>query len=1224
VSGLTITATVGTGCGVGTAQLSANTNYNAVIPFFVDGSSTQQTLNVILTVGSSTGTVGLTASPNPLGFNVATGSGVVSNNVNINFNGAPATITGLSSSTTTGQAWLQPFNSGFPGVVTVNVNPAVVTAGSYFGTVFVTTTAGQVNFSVNLNVGTTGTTGLTVSPNPLTFSVVTGSGITSQNANVTFNGSPVTVTGLTPSTNSGQGWLQASSTGITGTILVTVNPAFLSTGTDFGNILVSTVQGQVNLQVTLTTSGGGNTFGLAANPNPLNANLAFGSGATSYNVNITYNGVPATVTGVSATTTTGQTWLQPLNSGSFGTVTVNVNPTILSFGTYSGTVFVSTTAGSLSFPVNLTVGGSGTNSSGLAASPNPVTFNIPLVGSGATPQTLNVTFNGAPATITSATSISVGQNWLIATSTGTPGSLTLSINGANLTAGAYSAQVQIVTTAGTLTVPVNLTVGQGGTTGLTATPNPVFLNVPIGSGSSSQNVTITYNGAPASITGVSSSTTTGQNWLQPSVAGAAGTIVVNVFPSSLTAGSYAGTVSVQTSVGMVNFQVNLNVGTGSTSGLVATPNPVTLSSTVGGVVPSQTVTITSSGNPAAITGISSQTSSGVGWLQPFTGATAGSIVVNANTSGLAAGSYSGTVTVTTSAGTTSFQVNLTVGGGTNASGVVASPNPVSFTENAPASAGSQTITATLNGATQAITNATFTPLQIGLTFVNTSINSDGTVTLTVNGVVTTPGFYQGTLNLFTAAGNASVPVTLQFGGSTGGQGLTAAPNPVSFSAQVGGAVASQNVSITLNGFPVTVNSVTATTTTNQNWLLPSLTGTTGGVSVNVNALGLLAGVYSGTVNATTPSGVASFTVTLTVGGGGGTPSGPTAIVSPVALSPVSFQVGGAAPQPQTIAISMTGGGQLAFSVAANSLSGGVPWLSVSPNSGTTPGNVTLSINPGSLAAGTYQGSVTITVSGASNSPITLPISLTVTQPVVVAPFIVAVQNAASYLPTGLSPGLNIIIYGANLGPATPVEVPMPASATLATTLGGTQVAFDGVPAAIVSTSANRISCFVPYAVANRVTTNLTVTYNGQTSMPTAFRVVDAAPGIFTANGSGEGPGSILNQDGSVNSEGNPEAVGRAIQIFLTGEGQTTPGGVDGAITGSQLPTPVPNLPVTVTIGGVAVPAADVTFVGEAPGAVSGILQVNAIIPVGVGSGPAPVVVRVGGVASQANVTVSVR
>jgi uncharacterized protein (TIGR03437 family) len=136
--------------------------------------------------------------------------------------------------------------------------------------------------------------------------------------------------------------------------------------------------------------------------------------------------------------------------------------------------------------------------------------------------------------------------------------------------------------------------------------------------------------------------------------------------------------------------------------------------------------------------------------------------------------------------------------------------------------------------------------------------------------------------------------------------------------------------------------------------------------------------------------------------------------------------------------------------------------------------------------------------------------------------------------------------------------------------------------------------------------------------------VDSAPGIYTLTQTGSGQGAILNQNGTVNSASNPEVVGNYIQIFGTGEGQTSPQGVDGLILPSRLPLPVPNLLVEVSIGGIPIAASDINYAGEAPGEISGVIQVNAKIPAGVGTGPVPVVIKVGGVASQANVTVSVR
>ena len=56
------------------------------------------------------------------------------------------------------------------------------------------------------------------------------------------------------------------------------------------------------------------------------------------------------------------------------------------------------------------------------------------------------------------------------------------------------------------------------------------------------------------------------------------------------------------------------------------------------------------------------------------------------------------------------------------------------------------------------------------------------------------------------------------------------------------------------------------------------------------------------------------------------------------------------------------------------------WLSVSPASGTAPSTLIVSVSPASLSAGTYSGNVQIVSSGASNTPLSVAVTLTVTQP----------------------------------------------------------------------------------------------------------------------------------------------------------------------------------------------------------------------------------------------------
>ena len=64
--------------------------------------------------------------------------------------------------------------------------------------------------------------------------------------------------------------------------------------------------------------------------------------------------------------------------------------------------------------------------------------------------------------------------------------------------------------------------------------------------------------------------------------------------------------------------------------------------------------------------------------------------------------------------------------------------------------------------------------------------------------------------------------------------------------------------------------------------------------------------------------------------------------------------------------------------------------------------------------------------------------------------------------------------------------------------------------------------------------------------------------------------------------------------------------------------------VAVTLGGVPVPAQNIVYSGAAPGTVEGLTQINVVIPSTVTPGPSvPVIVIVGGVQSQAGITLSV-
>ena len=230
-----------------------------------------------------------------------------------------------------------------------------------------------------------------------------------------------------------------------------------------------------------------------------------------------------------------------------------------------------------------------------------------------------------------------------------------------------------------------------------------------------------------------------------------------------------------------------------------------------------------------------------------------------------------------------------------------------------------------------------------------------------------------------------------------------------------------------------------------------------------------------------------------------------------------------------------------------------------------------------------------------------------------------VFDAATESAMPLSPGKVAVIYGAGLGPSTLAEFQLNGSNTIAAQLAGTIVMFNGIAAPLIYTSATQIGAIVPYGVTGN-TAQVAVSYGGQTSTAVTVAIAASAPGIFTLTETGAGQAAAVNQDGTINSAINPAKIGSFISLYATGEGQTTPAGVDGQLATSGLPHPL--LSVTATIGG---QPASVSYAGAAPGEVAGLMQVNVQIPAGIQTGGyVPVVLQVGNAASSPGVTIAVR
>jgi uncharacterized protein (TIGR03437 family) len=236
-------------------------------------------------------------------------------------------------------------------------------------------------------------------------------------------------------------------------------------------------------------------------------------------------------------------------------------------------------------------------------------------------------------------------------------------------------------------------------------------------------------------------------------------------------------------------------------------------------------------------------------------------------------------------------------------------------------------------------------------------------------------------------------------------------------------------------------------------------------------------------------------------------------------------------------------------------------------------------------------------------------------------------DAASQHADPVSPGKIVVIYGARLGPSQLIQNE-PKSGQISTELSGTTVSFNNFAAPILYTSATQVAAVVPYTVmldpyieGIASTARVSVTYQGQVSADFTVPVATTAPNLFTSNQAGWGQAAAINAvDGTVNTPVNPVQVGGYISLYVTGEGQTLPAGVDGKLAASEPAHPV--LPVSVTVGGIQ---AQVQYAGSVPGQVAGLSQVNVQIPSGVQPGGyVPVILEVGDRTSGTAVWIAVR
>ena len=1101
----------------------------------------------------------------------------------------PAQTVQLSAATatsftvaSTNAAWLTvaPSSGTTPATLTLNASAAGLTANTYQGSVTVTGGGTTLTIPVTFAVSASATSAITASPSSLIFGqTLGGAGFGGKSVRL----STAAATSFTAASNAS--WLTVNPSSGTAPMNVTVyaSAAGLAANTYQGSITITAAgMTAVTIPVTLTVSAG--TVPITAAP----SSVSFAQTQNGVVPEQTVQLSAAIPQDFSAGPSVSWLFVLPIAGTTPASLRLSASPAGLAANTYQGSVTVIGGGATLTIPVTFTVSADGVGGA-ITAAPIPVSFAQTL-GSAAPPaQTVQL----SAATATSFTVASTAGWLTVAPTSGTtPTALTLNASAAGLAANTYQGSVTVTGGGTTLTIPVTFTVSGSGTSAITAAPSSVSFVQTVGAAPPSPQ-TVQLSGGDG--TGFTTASTSSWLNVSPASGSTPATLSLTVNAAGLTAAVYQGAVTVTTGGTTLSIPVTLTVSSVGTSAIAASPAAVIFSQIVGQNAFSVQNVQLSAAIPEDFA-----VSYNVPWLSvlPASGTTPATLTVSA-AGGMTAGTYQTAITVTGGVSPVSIPVMLTVSTAPNA--ITASSASISFSQVL----GGTTPAQTVQLSSPSPTNFTISNTSIWLTAAPASGTTPASLALSVNTSGLTAGTYQDTVTVAGGAAPVTIPVTLTLTTDT----FAAAPASLSFAQTLNGtAPGSQTVQLT-SSVPRNY-----TASSSSPWLSvgPASGTTPASLTVTANGAGLALGTYQGSITVNGAGAPFTIPVTLTIAAATG------AIFSPATLAFSYAGAGSQTPPAQTVAVTSPGS-QFAFTAAATAAAGGT-WLSVAPASGTTPASLAVSVAPAGLAAGRYSGLVTVTPTDTAIPAQTLAVTLTVSGSSGGTVFVRSILNAASLLPGPIAPGEIITLTGAGLGPATGLGPGRLASGAVDTLRGGTRVLFDGVPAPLLFVRADQINAIVPYNVYGRTGTNLQVEISGLASDPIGLRAVNTSPALFSADGSGRGQVSIVNQDGTINSPSAPAAIGSVISLYGTGEGQTAPPGQDGRIVSTDLRTPIG--PVSVKIGGVA---AEVRYVGSAPGQVSGLFQLNATVPAGLVANPQTAVeVRIDGVPTQFGITMAVK
>ena len=889
-----------------------------------------------------------------------------------------------------------------PHRITLIANPTGLQPGTYTGTVIlqnVSTPALQMPVTlvisatsqVAVNRGalqfvydTTASKGTSLSDTTGTFLNASTDQIV-----VTSFGNPIAYN-TSVTTSDGANWLIAApTTGNTpDALVVRISPAGLATGVYTGAITLQSPSGGNPVSVSVQLVVSANPY-LAPSSTALNL-TAYSGAIAPVTQSLVFNasGVVPYVIFVSTNTSGGWLSVTPPNGTAPTTVTVSANAAGLPPGTYTGSLLLSSSSSAnstLSIPVTLTV----TLNAVLSLSGDVLNFNFKLGDKDySAPQTINVASipPGANYTV-KGTSPTSGAWFSIGPVTGQTGggapvgvlpagALTVqAAPDANMVPGTYFANVEVAGAGNTATARLVMTISSS--TFLMLSPSELTFNVQRPSTFQTiKQVTVKSSAAPLPFAvGEIVYTPAAAAWLRAVATGTStpGTVSLSLDPAvatNLPDGAYAATVALDATT-----RINVTLNLSANRLLDLSPPELIFIAPIGGTpAPFQTLTATTTDMTAMNISVTGATSSGGPWLllAPV-GTTPANLPVGVNPAGLSIGRYEGTVTVTATGAnpppSQRSKITLIV---PPSAALAAIPVSLRFTKSVTGTdPAPQTIAISSTGAAVAYSISSSTSDgRAWLQVIPVGGLTPGVLTVTVNSVGLPPGNYAGTIAVSSPdASNSPLLIGVTF--SVSQAAFVVSPSVVNFGAPAG-SLASITQPLQVSANPS--GAIQFTAVSSQPWLTvnPQAGATPTSLNVTLNPAPLAAGIYSATITLTaTQAQAAPITIPVNI------VIGPqsTVVVNPSSVTLALLR--GAGPQSATLTV-VTSAPATPINAVASTNNGGA-WLSVNPTLGTVApsGNFSLILDPTGLAAGSYTGTVVIFAANAGNSPVTVPVTMNI-------------------------------------------------------------------------------------------------------------------------------------------------------------------------------------------------------------------------------------------------------